>query len=131
MYIRKMMLVFILSLGFILPAYSGAIRSVSGNWVGVNYASKVKGPSKVNINFTQTGNTITGDYWAETGVAGKGQGKMTGNTTFHMDWINTTTSCPGTYSNEYTINGNQITWVFTGKDCLGEEKGHGYAYRSE
>ena len=110
-------------------AYAGSNVNVSGNWVGVNYTSQVSGPSKVTLNLTQTGQNITGTYWAATGVAGKGIGAMTGSNTFHMNWVNTTKSCPGKYSNNYIINGNQLTWTFTGKDCLGKEIGHGYATR--
>lgn len=130
MFARKVLL-FITLLSFGLSAYAGEKVSVSGKWVGVNYTSQVEGPAKVVVNLSQNGNKITGDYWASTGVAGKGAGKMTSDTTFHMDWVNTTSSCPGTYSNDYTIKGDQITWVFTGKDCLGKEEGHGYARRSK
>jgi len=110
-------------------AYAASSVNVSGNWVGVNYTSQVQGPSEVKLHLSQAGENIAGSYWAATGVAGNGKGSMTGVNTFHIDWVNTTKSCPGTYSNDYIINGNQITWTFTGKDCLGVEQGHGYATR--
>jgi len=110
-------------------AYAGSNVNVSGNWVGVNYASQVSGPSKVKLYLTQVGKNITGTYWAATGVAGNGKGVMTGSNTFHMNWVNTTKSCPGKYSDDYIINKNQLTWTFTGRDCLGKETGHGYAKR--
>jgi len=114
-----------------LGAYANASNqvNVSGKWVGLNYASQVEGPSKVKLNLSQVGQNITGIYLASTGVAGKGKGSMTGNNTFHIDWVNTTKSCPGQYSNDYTINGDKIKWIFTGKDCLGKETGHGHAKR--
>jgi len=113
------------------------ILNVTGVWVGVNYASQVGGgktPSAITVTFVQQGNIITGEYTVATGVAGVGSGHMTGNNTFIMQWVNTTPSCPGSYENEYTISGNndsEISWTFTGKDCLGYENGHRSATKNE
>ncbi len=129
MYARKILFLTLSLMGFGFGADAADAVNVSGHYKGVNYTSEVPGPNNVIINLTQEDNSpnIIGYYWIDTGVGGKGVGTMTGANTFHIDWVNTTQNCKGSYSNDYIINGDQITWTFSGKDCLGIEKGHGYA----
>lgn len=100
--------------------------NVTGTWTGVNYTSKVPGPHAVKLIFKQQGSKVTGSYCVSTGVCGKGEGKISGSR-MEMQWKNVTPSCPGEYRNEYLVAEDQMTWKFSGQDCLGSEKGHGYA----
>lgn len=103
--------------------------NVSGRWVGVNYASKIKGPTNITMTLKQNENMVMGKYLAATGVSKVGEGMKTNPMTFKIKWKNTAPKCPGKYIYEYTLNGEQLTWMFVGEDCLGIEKGHGYAKR--
>lgn len=120
---------FVILFGLTATSYADNGPNVAGTWIGMNYTSKVKNPSKVIVNFSQENTKISGNYWAATGVAGLGKGLVTGTNTFRVEWVNITTNCPGTYSNEYIVEANKLTWTFKGKDCLGEETGHGSAAR--
>lgn len=118
-----------LSVLFISSSVIANPVNVSGRWVGVNYASKIKGPTQVTMTLNQTDQMIMGKYLAATGVAKEGKGMKNSPTTFKIRWRNTAPKCPGKYVYEYTLNGDQLTWMFVGEDCLGIEKGHGYAKR--
>lgn len=104
--------------------------NVTGLWSGEYTATHVQGPAQVSFTLVQTGTTVKGEYQASTGVAGVGEGIVNGQT-MHIDWTNTTTSCPGKYSNDYQISSdyNHMTWTFTGEDCKGKEDGNGAADR--
>ncbi|WP_299495609.1 hypothetical protein [uncultured Shewanella sp.] len=118
-----------LSILFVSSSVIANPVNVSGRWVGVNYASKIKGPTQVTMTLKQTDQMVMGKYLAATGVAKEGKGMKTTPKTFKIRWRNTALKCPGKYVYEYTLNGDQLTWMFVGEDCLGIEKGHGYAKR--
>lgn len=105
-----------------------AQTSVSGVWEGTNYASKVSGPAKVILILGQDGSAVQGAYSASTGVFGFGQGTVSGST-MTIQWTNRS-QCKGTYTTNYQLSGNSMTWTFTGQDCLGDEQGYGNATRT-
>lgn len=101
----------------------------AGYWQGYNTASQVPGqriPTAFVLN--QSGSQVTGGYVTATGVYGTAQGSFSGNTGT-LTWTNTTPQCPGNYTNNYTLSGDIIYWTYTGKDCLGNESGSGWAQR--
>lgn len=110
--------------------FAGAASAdISGVWQGTNYSSKVKGPAQVMLLLSQQPEGgVQGLYWATTGVAGNGKGKIDG-TTMTIEWTNTSPNCPGSYKNTYSVNGDQLQWTFTGADCLGPQDGRGSANR--
>ncbi|WP_299002926.1 hypothetical protein [uncultured Shewanella sp.] len=118
-----------LSILFITSSAIASPVNVSGRWVGVNYTSKIKGPTHVTMTFNQTNKMVTGKYLSATGVAKEGKGMKNSPTNFKIRWKNTAPTCPGKYIYEYSLKGEQLTWLFVGEDCLGIEKGHGYAKR--
>ena len=65
-------------------------------------------------------------FIVSTGVSGDGYGTVSG-TTMIIYWQNETPSCPGHYKNLYQLDGDSMTWTFTGEDCLGMETGYGDA----
>lgn len=104
--------------------------NVTGTWLGINYTSQVPGPHAVKLVLQQEGGKVTATYCVETGVCGKGEGTISGSR-MEIRWKNTTPSCPGEYLNKYLISEDQMMWKFTGEDCLGPEKGHGYALKEQ
>jgi hypothetical protein len=110
---------------------------VTGTWEGINYTSQVSGQRGMKLFLTQKGKTVSGSYSGKTGVIGKGMGLVSG-LYMEIQWENTPRpndkkKCEGKYKNRYLISEDQtqLVWVFTGKDCLGEEKGYGYATKVE
>ena len=109
-----------------LPVGAGL---VAGYYRGINTASQLPGAKvPVSLVINQKGPAVTGGYVAASGVYGTGAGSFSG-AQGTMTWTNSTPSCPGTYTNSYTLVGTTLSWTYTGQDCLGPETGSGTAVR--
>lgn len=128
--VRRALLIFVvvvLASCFVHPlTWAETSINVSGVWEGVNYTNQIPGPHVVQLVLRQEGNKVTGSYRISTGASGTGEGTVSGSS-MEIFWKNTPPSCPGEYRNKYLISEDQIMWKFSGKDCLGQEEGHGYA----
>lgn len=115
------------ALMFIAVASPALADNVSGVYVGTYTASKLPGETlHIVLTFYQAGTSLRGHYTTSSGVAGDGWGVLS-NSTAQMAWQNTTRSCPGTYQGTYHFAEPTVTWTYSGKDCLGDEKGKGQA----
>ena len=108
---------------------SGAFaQGYTGNYNGTYTASQLPGQTlRIGIYFKQLNqNTMTAQYATSSGVFGTCNGFVNGNVAT-MTCTNATPTCPGTYRDRYTFSGNNVTWTYAGRDCLGNETGNGSA----
>lgn len=114
----------------VLPLVAGSAlaQDYSGVYVGTYTASQAPGEHKISLTFKQSGTSIQGAYITSTGVAGICFGVLSSNVA-QMYCQNTTPSCPGTYKGPYTFSTSNVTWTYTGQDCLGDEQGKGAAQK--
>lgn len=111
------------------PFGAGATaQGYTGNYKGTYTASQLPGQTlNIGIFFRQLNqNVMMASYVTSSGVAGICNGLVKGNVAT-MTCSNTTPSCKGTYRDRYVFSGNGVTWVYTGRDCLGVETGKGTA----
>lgn len=102
---------------------------ISGYWQGTYTASQIPHQSfPITLVFHQSGRIVTGGFVTSTGVYGSGTGSVSGSSVT-ITWRNSTPQCPGRYQGTYRISGNTMTWSYTGRDCLGVERGSGSASR--
>jgi hypothetical protein len=119
----------LLAAGLAILSSSGAFaQGFSGNYTGTYTASQLPGQTlKIGILFKQlTQHTMIASYATSSGVAGGCNGTVSGNIAT-MICRNSTPNCPGTYRDRYTFTDTTVTWVYSGKDCLGNETGTGTA----
>ena len=82
----------------------------------------------INLTYAQNGPYLTVKYLTSSGVSGTGSGVFDQSTCVaRLSYQNSTPSCPGTYSGDYTFAPNTVTWNYTGNDCWGTLHGQGAA----
>jgi hypothetical protein len=127
----------------------GAVMAgdVSGVWQGRYSSNKVPDPMRVVLMFqqltaqefeesplrtgpsTDPGEAVVGVYKGENGAIGTMVGSIDGeNVTLQA--TQTTPTCPGSFELRGIVQGDDFTWQFHGRDCLGDEDGKGAAQRS-
>jgi hypothetical protein len=116
--------------GCFVPLFAGGAfaQGFSGNYVGTYTASKLPGQTlHIGLYFHQTQPSLMlAAYATSSGVAGQCTGPVQGNKAY-LTCINTTPSCKGTYRGTYVFSGDNVTWTYSGTDCLGNETGKGMA----
>jgi hypothetical protein len=85
----------------------------------------------VTFSNSLSGSTISVAYQTSSGVQGTGTGVLNESTCeAKISYSNTTPSCPGTYSGNYTYSATEVTWTYSGEDCWGTLSGEGTAQAS-
>ena len=126
---RRLLCLALLAAGLVGLFASGAsAQGYSGNYAGTYTASRLPGQTlKIGILFKQLNqHVMIASYTTSSGVAGTCNGIVNGNVAT-MTCRNSTPSCPGVYRDRYTFSGDMVTWIYTGRDCLGTETGKGTA----
>lgn len=103
-------------------------ESIAGTWVGV-YDSNEVGLTDVTLVFQQLGSTVTGTYLSANGAQGVMFGTLQAGGSGDLTAVQTTPTCKGQFQMPVTVEGDTLTWQFTGHDCLGAEDGNGKASR--
>jgi hypothetical protein len=120
---------------------------VSGVWRGLYTSARLPDPVQVVLMFQQLtvqeledsplqsgpapgpGETVVGVYKGDNGAIGTMAGTIVG-ANVSLAATQTTPTCPGSFELRGTVAGNDFTWEFRGRDCLGDEVGNGKATRS-
>ena len=106
----------------------GEVPDVSGNWSG-NYSSSLISCYIDFVNLTQSGTSFTGTYNDSCGTTGIINGEYDGNA-FNFTMTQTSYDCSGSFSGTAYLDGNTLTFTFTGYNCLGtHENGVGSVTR--
>jgi hypothetical protein len=109
----------------------GGGTDVSGYWVGTIQSSQIPAPgTEIDFFLSQTGSSVSGGYSVPvSGAFGDLAGTISGNQiSFSLTQNNA--ACPGSFSGTAAVNGNSMTFTFTGNDCLGTHtNGQGSATR--
>jgi len=106
----------------------GEVPDVSGNWSG-NYSSSLISCYIDFVNLTQSGTSFTGTYNDSCGTTGIIIGEYDGNA-FNFTMTQTNYDCSGSFSGTAYLDGNTLTFTFTGYNCLGtHENGVGSVTR--
>jgi len=104
--------------------YNEEIPDISGNWSG-NYSTNLISGSINFVNITQSGINFSGTYNDSLGTIGTISGEYNGNA-FDFTMTQTNSTCSGSFNGTAYINGNTLTFTFTGYNCLGtHENGTG------
>jgi hypothetical protein len=113
-----------------LSIMSALAQGYSGNYAGTYTASQLPGQQlQIGLFFRQLSqNRMMAGYLTSSGVGGICQGLVRGNVAA-LTCTNTTPTCRGVYRGRYTFTGNTVTWVYAGRDCLGNERGRGVAHK--
>ena len=96
------------------------IPDISGNWGG-HYSTNL---ISSNINFVelaQSGTYFSGTFNDSQGTIGTISGEYNGNA-FNFIMTQTNSTCSGSFNGTAHINGNTLTFTFTGYNCLGTHK---------
>jgi len=106
----------------------GEVPDVSGNWSG-NYSSNLISCYIDFVNLTQSDTSFTGTYNDSCGTTGIISGEYDGNA-FNFTMTQTNYDCSGSFSGTAYLDGNTLTFTFTGYNCLGtHENGVGSVTR--
>jgi len=106
----------------------GEVPDISGNWSG-NYSSNLISCYIDFVNLTQSGTSFTGTYNDSCGTTGIINGEYDGNA-FNFTMTQTSYDCSGSFSGTAYLDGNTLTFTFTGYNCLGtHENGVGSVTR--
>lgn len=104
------------------------VPDISGNWSG-NYSTNVISCYIDFVNLTQSGISFTGTYNDSCGTTGIINGEYDGSA-FNFTMTQTTYNCSGSFSGTAYLDGNTLTFTFTGYNCLGtHENGVGSVTR--
>lgn len=119
----KNLYLILLSLCLFIPACGGGGSSSSSNDAGLTgtwngtFSTSYVGTTTVSFTIVQSGNAVTGNWYASNGARGTVSGTVTGNS-LSFTIINTS-NCSGTYTGTATLSDNTLTFQGTGTDCSG------------
>jgi len=104
------------------------VPDISGNWSG-NYSSNLISGYINFVHITQSGTNFSGTYNDSLGTTGIIGGEYNGNA-FSFTMTQTNYDCSGSFSGTAYLDGNTLTFTFTGYNCLGtHENGIGSVTR--
>jgi len=109
------------------PFGGSDIPDISGNWSG-NYSTNLISGYINFVNITQSGINFSGTYNDSLGTIGTINGEYNGNgfDGFDFTMTQTNSTCSGSFNGTAYVNGNTLTFTFTGYNCLGtHENGTG------